>query len=71
LWSRQTTQNALRRRRDARRTIKGLEKLGFARKVKIDRYVLIVVKKPSIDCSFYIYRLGKVIPLPNRVTKRL
>jgi hypothetical protein len=35
-WSRQATQNVLRCRRDARRTTKGLEKLEFERKVKVD-----------------------------------
>ena len=61
-WSRQATQDAFKRCLDARITAKGLEKLGFGKKDKETYIDSIVVRKPSIGHSLYIYRPGGRTP---------
>ena len=41
---------------------KGLEKLGFEKRVKVDVFDSIIVKKNSIGCNLYIYGLARSYP---------
>jgi len=61
-WSRQTTQDVLERRRDEERTTKGLENLGFEKKVKEIVLIRLWLKNSQSAAAFIFIGRGGLTP---------